>query len=193
MIKRAAEHELVMAAIEAERQPTLNGDSKFRPCPKPVREQSERSRKRALELQLDDVSRRLVAWRDGACAEFGLDNCFGQLQWGHLFPQTECRFVRWTPGFAFRQCEYHNQLHTDRTQNHVYYGWFARRWGAQAWLKTNAYAHSLKGQKHTMWELEELLEHLTDMWGNRPSTYSLSDLVLRGYYGDIIRELGLYG
>ncbi len=170
-ILRAAEHNQVMAQIK--------------PCPKP---ENERAQRKAIELELDSISRKLVYWRDGKCVESGLGTCFGQLQWGHLFPQTECRYVRWKLGFAFVQCEGHNQLHVDRTQNHIYYGWYANYWGAQAWLRTNAYAHENKLQKLAVFELTELRDYLFDLWENRPAVYTPADLILRGYYGEIIRD-----
>jgi len=180
-LQRAADHELVMAAIH--------------PAPKPVRERKHKAkvmpRRKQLAQQIEDIVRLIVFWRDGSeCIEKELDGvrCGGCLQWGHYIPRQQSRWLKYDLGNSFPQCRNHNNLHDKGAQTMGV--WFGATFGTPAALAMEAErdAHRNKPQK-TIPELEEMLTHYDDLYQRRYFVDTdIPSRIAAGYYGDVIKN-----
>ena len=152
-------------------------------APKPVRE----NKKNILE-QLDDVTRRLVFWRDECrCVEVFMDGgrCFGSIQWGHFIPRQQSKFLKYSLSNTFCQCQTHNYLHDKGAQTMG--AWYGLKFGEAALGAIDAAARLNAGGKVYVSDYRETLEHYIELYENRPSVFDFATLVTLGYYGDIIK------
>ena len=179
-LQRAADHELVMAAIH--------------PAPKPVRERKHKAkvmpRRKQLAQQLKAMVIAIIFWRDAQeCVQKATDGakCGNGLAWGHYQSQGQSAWLRYDLGNVFVQCGNHNLL--DKNGDKSYATWFVSTFGPDAAkaMQAEARAHS-GGKQRTIQELEELLAHYDDLYQNRyTAPDDIHGRIMAGYYGNVIR------
>lgn len=181
MIKRAAEHHLVLAELHAAK-------------PKPVKATKTKripaeKRRKKLEKQIADIGKAIMYWRDGqVCVMAELDGgrCGNGLMWNHLISQSQSHYLQIDLGNFYCGCGNHNLLdfHGDKTLTL----WFVKKFGVDCLEALQLAAREHKGQKRTEHELEEVLAGYDELYQSRFTTdLDLRSLIEAGFYGDIIK------
>lgn len=170
--------------------PIIMGVPKPTKADRPKKPKPSIPRRKVILGQIEAIVRQIVFWRDGMqCVEVEIDGvrCGGSLQWGHFIARQQSGWLKYDLA-TFCQCRNHNNLHDKGAQTmHV---WFVEKFGtgAQAALELAAREHA-NGKQRPIYELEEMLAHYDALYDAHFSvTAELSELVEKGYYGQIIRD-----
>lgn len=141
-------------------------------------------RRKLIEKQLEQITKYLIAWRDGGqCIQRHQGGCNDSLMWTHLIAQKQSKKLRYDLGNVHWGCGSHNLLerHGDRS----YILWFVQTFGVLALEKMQ----NDKKSKVLPTEREEKLAEYDRLYQNRFTVeLDLPSLVKAGYYGSYIRE-----
>lgn len=181
-IRRAAEHNEVMAAIHPHPKPTKENKTKRVPVEK---------RRKRLEKQIADIAKLIIFWRDGQrCVMDFMDGsrCGNGLMWNHVISQSQSSWLRIDLGNIVCGCGNHNLLdfHGDKTLTL----WYCKNLGVHALQALQQAAREHAGQKRTEAELEAILEHYDQLYQSRyTAELDFMWLIDAGYYGDIVKAV----
>lgn len=214
MIKRAAEHHLVMSAIHPKPKPVKQARKKN---PRPVigicpscgeiskktdfihrhdcsgeigviyfgKKQTETQ---MIKAALDELMRQITIWRDGCLCVINTHECRGVSQWGHVYPQGANAHLVYELSNSFRQCAGHNLLH--RSVQAPYFLWFQRTFGRHAFdmLEDERLAHPRC--EYNVVDYRGMVDDLIELYSSRFSygNSSMAEKIAAGFYGSIIRE-----
>lgn len=197
-LPRAADHYNVMTVIEKEKHmPT--------PKPKPTKadrkkiktttKASRKPRRKVLEAQLEEMVKLIVHWRDGSlCVLRDIDGgrCGGKVNWGHFIPRSRSKYLKYDLA-TFIQCDSHNLIHDSRKTgggDPIFGLWFSETFGLPALRAMSEIQRSHTGTegKHSIPELEAMLDHYDQLYQNRYTVNLDTDsLVEAGYYGEVVK------
>ncbi len=205
-IRRAADNELVVAAIESELRPRLKPTKANRvklvksvnlpPKPKKV---PVAKRKKILEAQLEAIVKQIVHWRDAStCVLVNIDGgrCGGKVNWGHFIPRARSKYLKYDLA-TFIQCDSHNLIHDSKKTgggDPIFGLWFTETFGIEALraMSVEQRTHLNADGKVSIVDLEAQLAHYDELYQNRFYVNAdIPSLVAAGYYGEIVRVAAL--
>lgn len=181
-ICRATDHHNTMAAIHPKPKASIE---------KKVKHAHAEKLRKKLERQIEDIIKLIIFWRDGQqCVMSKADGarCGNGLMWNHYIRQKQSNWMRLDLGNVFCGCGNHNML--DFRGDKTLTLWFFRTFGLEVSEAMNYEKTIHIGRKRTIYELEEMLVGLDQLYQNRfTADLDLRSLIYAGFYGNIIKKV----